>query len=153
LQLAVEIEQTRKDSIEFILHNLAECDLTLLPRMFPRIAVDLLVHNQKKERKSKGLPEEIPKTNSTESPPPSSPKDKSKKDKKEKKEESKKLETKKSQAVNIFSIVTNSFEDFQRRKEREGKGREEGERRQEREGEGEREGERKRKGKREGKES
>jgi len=58
LGLAVSVESTRKDSVDYILNHLAETDLVLLPRMFPKIAVDLVLANQKKERIAKGLPVE-----------------------------------------------------------------------------------------------
>jgi len=51
----LEIESTRKNAIDFILANLAETDLTLLPKMFPKIAIDLVMTNQRKERVQKGL--------------------------------------------------------------------------------------------------
>eukprot|EP01114_Cavostelium_apophysatum_P000198 TRINITY_DN1019_c0_g1_i1.p1 TRINITY_DN1019_c0_g1~~TRINITY_DN1019_c0_g1_i1.p1 ORF type:complete len:511 (+),score=176.91 TRINITY_DN1019_c0_g1_i1:41-1573(+) len=55
LFLGIPVESIRKDAIDFILSHLAQTDLTLLPRMFPRIAVDLMLANQKKERVHKGL--------------------------------------------------------------------------------------------------
>lgn len=46
--------------MDFILDHLAECDLTYLPRMFPKIAVDLVLGAQKKEKKAKGISEDAP---------------------------------------------------------------------------------------------
>jgi len=60
---SVTIEATRKEAINCILNDWAGADLSLLPKMFPRIAVDLVLANQRKERIAKGLPveEDIPK--------------------------------------------------------------------------------------------
>jgi len=55
---SVTIEATRKEAINCILSDWAGADLSLLPKMSPRIAVDLVLCNQRKERVAKGLPEE-----------------------------------------------------------------------------------------------
>jgi len=54
----IEAESTRKNATDFILANLAETDISLLPKMFPKIAIDLMITNQRKERIQKGLPVE-----------------------------------------------------------------------------------------------
>jgi len=93
----IAAESTKKDATDFILEHLAESDMQLLPRMFPKIAVDLVLTNQKKERVAKGLP--VENTNSSNNPnltPNASKKTLDKapsqatiKEKKEKKEKSK----------------------------------------------------------------
>lgn len=48
-------DQVRKECLDFIVEHIAESDLRKLPKLDPRIAVDIVLHSQRHAQKQKGM--------------------------------------------------------------------------------------------------